>query len=160
MNRVLRGAIIFLSVLLIASLAFAQSDRQGCKDYPGISRMPSFYLDECTNKQFDAAAFPVGPKGKEADQQQEGKYFQLVYQLKSNTADVSMLQIIRNLQNAARAAGGQVMADQQGGNWYNTTLKLNQPGKEISMCSWPYNCSPYSRHTRPSRSGSQRCVIR
>ncbi|MDE2183517.1 MAG: OmpA family protein [Alphaproteobacteria bacterium] len=121
----------FFSVsLLLAPSAFAQADRQGCKDYPGISRMPNFYLDQCTAKQFDAAKFPVGPKDKEVDQQQEGRYFYLAYYQKQNAPASSMLQIIRNLQNAARSAGGQVMADQQGGNWYDTTLKLNKAGKE------------------------------
>jgi OOP family OmpA-OmpF porin len=131
MKDIVRGAIILFVMFLLVSFAFAQSDREGCKDYPGISRMPNFYLDVCTTKQFDAATFPVGAKGHEADQQQEGRYFQLGYALKQNATSASMLQTIRNLQNAARAAGGQVMADQQGGNWYNTTLKLNQPGKEI-----------------------------
>lgn len=130
MTLLLRSGAILLATLLLASFAFAQSDREGCKDYPAISRMPNFYLDKCSTKQFDAAAFPVGPKGKEVEQQQEGRYFYLGYYQKENTPSVSMLQIIRNLQNAARNAGGQVMADQQGGNWYNTTLKLSQPGKE------------------------------
>jgi OOP family OmpA-OmpF porin len=131
MKRLLCGTTIFFAMLLLVSFAFAQSDREGCKDYPGISRMPNFYIDNCTIKQFDAATFPVGPKGKEVDQQQEGRYFELEYGLKHNATSASMLQIIRNLQNAARAAGGQVMADQQGGNWYNTTLRLSQPGKEV-----------------------------
>ena len=130
MSRLLRGATILFAMLLLAPSAFAQSDREGCKDYPGISRMPSFYLDKCEIKQFDSANFPVGPKGKEVDQPQEGRYFQFGYFLREKTLSVSMLQIIRNLQNAARKAGGQVMADQQGGNWYNTTLRLNQAGKE------------------------------
>lgn len=130
MTQLARSGAVFLGLLFLASPAFAQPDRAGCKDYPGISRMPNFYLDKCTAKQFDAAAFPVGPKGKEVDQPQEGRYFYLGYYQKENTPAGSKVQIIRNLQNAVRSAGGQVMADQQGDNWYNTTLKLNKAGKE------------------------------
>jgi outer membrane protein OmpA-like peptidoglycan-associated protein len=130
MTRLARTTAVLLASLLFASPAFAQADRQGCKDYPAISRMPNFYLDKCDTKQFDAAKFPVGPTGQVVDQQQEGRYFSLAYYQKNNAPAVSMLQIVRNLQNAARAAGGQVMADQQGSNWYNTTLKLDKAGKE------------------------------
>jgi outer membrane protein OmpA-like peptidoglycan-associated protein len=128
--RVLRSGVILFTAVLVTCLAFAQQDREGCQDYPGISRMPNFYLDECTSKQFEGANFPVGPKGKEASQRQEGRFFRLAYYQKSNTPAASKLQIIRNLQNAARNAGGQIMADQRGDNWYNTTLKLGQGGKE------------------------------
>jgi len=131
MGRFAHASTVLVAMIVLASCAFAQSDREGCKDYPGISRMPNFYLDECTDKQFDAAKFAVGPKGKEVEQEVEGKYFYRAYYQKENAPASSMLQIIRNLQNAALSAGGQVMADQRGGNWYNTTLKLSKPGKEV-----------------------------
>ncbi len=131
MVRLVRCAVLLLASLLFALPASAQADRAGCKDYPGISRMPNFYLDKCETKQFDAATFPVGPKGKEVDQQQEGRYLNLAYFQKSNTPAASKIQIVRNIQNAVRKAGGEVLADQQGDNWYNTTLKLNAGGKEI-----------------------------
>lgn len=41
-----------------------------------------------------------------------------------------MLQVIRNLQNAARTAGGQVLEDSRGAHWYNPTLRLTREGKE------------------------------
>ncbi len=131
MFRILRFALLLLTLLVCSCLTFGQNDRAGCKDYPGISRMPNFYLDECTTKQFDAASFPVGSKGNEKEQQQEGRYFHLAYYLKDGAQAPSDVQIVRNMQNAVKTAGGQVMADQQGNGWYNTSLKLSRPGKEV-----------------------------
>jgi outer membrane protein OmpA-like peptidoglycan-associated protein len=128
MNRVLVG---LLSTLAIVSLAFAQSDTAGSKDYPGITRMPGYYIDEFKDVQFDSATFQVTQNGKQSDQQIEGHTIKIHYFIKQNVPETSMLQVIRNYQNAARSTGGQVLDDAKGSNWYNTTLRLTKDGKEV-----------------------------
>jgi outer membrane protein OmpA-like peptidoglycan-associated protein len=128
MHRVLVG---LLSTLAIVSLALAQSDTAGSKDYPGITRMPGYYIDEFKDAQFESATFQVTTNGKQSDQQIEGHTIKIHYLIKQNVPETSMLQVIRNYQNAARSAGGQVLDDSKGDNWYNTTLRLAKGGKEV-----------------------------
>ena len=124
-------ATFLLGALTIVSLAFGQSDAPGSKDYPGITRMPGYFIGEYHDVEFDAAAFKVTANGKSTDQQIEGHTIKIQYYIKQGVPETSMLQVIRNYQNAARSAGGQVMDDTKGGNWYNTTLRLAKPGKEV-----------------------------
>jgi len=127
MNRVL------LSALVLAPLVFGQNDRPGTKDYPGITRMPGYYIDEYKEIQFDTTAMKVTKNGVQSDQQIEGRTFKISYYLKDGLPETSMVQVIRNYQNAVRASGGKVMDDSKGGNWYNTTLLQVKGGKEIWM---------------------------
>jgi outer membrane protein OmpA-like peptidoglycan-associated protein len=128
MNRVSVG---LLCTLTIVSLAWGQSDTPGSKDYPGITRMPGYYIDEYKEAQFDSATFQVTQGGKQSDQEIEGHTIKIHYFIKENVPETSMLQVIRNYQNAARSAGGQVLDDAKGSNWYNTTLRLAKGGKEV-----------------------------
>ena len=92
--------------------------------------MPGFYIYQCTLKEFEAGSFAVGPQEKAEQQSQEGRYFFYQYVQKENVTQASKLQIVRNMQTAAKRAGGAVMADWKGDNWATTTLKLTQDGKE------------------------------
>ena len=125
------SAFMLLCALTIVSPAFGQSDKPGTKDYPGITRMPAYYIDDYKETQFDSATFKVTANGNSTDQQIEGHMINITYRIKENTPETSMLQVIRNYQNAARSAGGQVLDDTKGDNWYNTTLRLAKTGKEV-----------------------------
>lgn len=129
----MRRPLRYLSILLLifAGIGFAQSDKADSKDYPGITRMPNFYIYDYSDTQFDSVNFAVSEEGKKTERAIEGHTIKIQYVQKENTPASSMLQIIRNLQNAARAAGGQVLDDSHGDNWYNTTLQLTREGKEV-----------------------------
>jgi outer membrane protein OmpA-like peptidoglycan-associated protein len=129
MRRV--SAFLLLYAITFVSLAFGQSDSPGSKDYPGFTRMPGYYIYEYKDTQFDSAKFKVTANGKSTDEQIEGHMINLSYRIKQNVPATSMLQVIRNYQNAARSAGGQVLDDTKGSNWYNTTLRLGKGGKEV-----------------------------
>ncbi len=128
-------ATVLISALILIPLAHAQTDEEGSKDYPGISRMPGFYISGYKEAEFDAFAFPVSQKNERVEQQVEGRFVKISYDRTENAAPVSKLQIIRNLQNAARAAGGSVVFEQSEdpGLW-ETTLRLTRSGSEI----WVY----------------------
>ena len=123
-------AAVLLCALTVVVPAFGQDDHPGSHDYPGITRMPGYYIDEYKESQFDAATFKVTTNGNSTDQQIEGHLIKITYRIKDNVPETSMLQVIRNYQNAARSVRGQVLDDTKGDNWWNTTLRLNKPGME------------------------------
>lgn len=73
----------------------------------------------------------VSEEGEKTERAIEDRTIKIQYEQKGNKPVSSMLQVIRNLQNAARTAGGQVLDDSRGNSWYNTTLRLTREGKEV-----------------------------
>ncbi|MCX6585735.1 MAG: OmpA family protein [Acidobacteria bacterium] len=126
MKRVYYG----LVGLLMASPAFGQADVPGSKDYPGISRMPNYYVANYEESSFDSFKFRVTERGQQKEQAVEGRRVSIRYNLTENAPMPSQLQVLRNYQSAARAAGGQVVFD----DGENTTLHLSKGGSE----TWIY----------------------
>ena len=133
---------------LLPVSAMAQSDSSGCKDHPLFTRMPNHYIARCDESQFEARKFPVGPAqadGSAKLQELEGAWYAMAYRPKEGTKPTSPLQVQRNFQNAAKAAGGtiegtygerckfQLDASFKLGNSctdMGTTLKFVKDGKE------------------------------
>ncbi len=130
MSRVLRSALGSLVAVIMISSAFGQADVAGSKDYPGISRMPGYYISDYKESQFDSFAFTVTENGKEKQQTVEGRRFNFRYDLAPQKQLASDLQIVRNYQNAVRSAGGKVLRD-SGTVDRDTTLRLAKGGSEI-----------------------------
>jgi OmpA-OmpF porin, OOP family len=130
MIRFLSRVVVAAVVLATVPFASAQQDVAGSKDYPGISRMPGYYIASYQESPFDSYTFKVREGAKEREQPVEGRRYDLRYNLMDNATMPSQLQVVRNYQNAARAAGGQVMFD----SGEATTLRLSKGGKEI-WCS-------------------------
>jgi OmpA-OmpF porin, OOP family len=131
MTQFLKGTFFILLAIMAVPFACSQDDRPGSQDYPGITRMPSMYIYSYRDIQFDSAVFRVTQNGKKTDQTIEGRKVVIDYEPKKGTAAVSKLQIIRNLQDAVRSAGGQVIDDSPGTGWYNTTLRFTKGNKEV-----------------------------
>jgi len=131
MNRRFGGALVGLVALAAVPFALAQTDRPGSKDYPGLTRMPGYYISEYSESQFDSFTFKVKEGDKEKDQAVEGRLFRYRYDLQANAVAASALQIVRNFQNAARSAGGQVLREAGEGNNRETTLRLAKGASEV-----------------------------
>ncbi len=127
MARILSNALAALIAVLIVVFAFGQDDIPGAKDYPGISRMPGYYIAEYQETPFDSFSFTVKEGREDKQQPVEGHRYDFTYRLKENAPMPSALQIVRNYQNAARAAGGQVLFDTS----ELTTIRLTRDGKEV-----------------------------
>ena len=133
MKLLFRSLLVAQAAIAITSSVFAadpQVDREGYKDHPGIPRVPGFILREygdCVETAFDAHKFWVTKDGQDVQQSVEGHMFWYRYRLKTGVPQPSALQIMRNYQNAARSAGGQVLIDKNG----FTTIRLNKDGKEL-----------------------------
>jgi outer membrane protein OmpA-like peptidoglycan-associated protein len=136
MKIIFRTLLVAIAALTIASTAFAQTDVEGSKDYPGIARMPNTFLQTYAHLQFDAFTFTVATvHNQDKTQSVEGEKTFIRYRVKDGAARTSPLQELRNYENAARAAGGQVVWDYiNGDNNAQATLKLHQGSSEI----WVY----------------------
>ena len=132
MNRILRSMLLVLIVVMTVPFALSQTDVSGSKDYPGITRMPNTFVTNYKVLGFDSFTFTVTENNKEKKQPVEGKTFYIRYELKEGAERTSPLQKIRNYQNAARAAGGQVLWEyMNGSNDGQTTLRLRKGSSEV-----------------------------
>jgi OmpA-OmpF porin, OOP family len=127
MTRFRSGVFLGLLALMTALSAFGQTDVDGSKDYPGISRMPGYYIANYLESPFDTYTFKVTEGGKEKEQAVEGRRYDFRYNLKDNVTMPSQLQVVRNYQNAARSAGGQVLFS----SGEDTTLRFTKGGLEV-----------------------------
>jgi len=138
MNRLFSGALAGLMALMAVPLAFGQTDRPGSKDYPGLTRMPGYYIDDYNESQFDSYTFKIKEGDKEKQQAVEGRLCKYNYRLQKGAVPASALQIIRNFQNAARSAGGQVLREAGAGDDRETTLRFVKGASEvwIALRAW------------------------
>lgn len=122
------GFFVFASV----SVAFAQTDKPGCKDHPLFTRMENFYIANCAERRFDAFNF-LDEKGKKITV--EGKYYWAEYQIRKGFTPPSGLEVIRNFENAIKKIGGKKVY--QDGN-YHIYLTLTRADKTfwVYVDSW------------------------
>lgn len=101
---------ILLSILffsfLTAGVALAQKDVPGSKDHPLISRMPDYYISKYNVSEF-AGFDPTVIGGKAVHW--EGKKYTYGFTRKEDGRPISMLQIVRNYQNAIKQTGGKIL---------------------------------------------------
>jgi OmpA-OmpF porin, OOP family len=126
-----RAAALPIAMLLLAGAAGAeQKDVTGCKDHALFTRMPTYWIHGCTEKAFDAYAFPVG-NGK--TERVEGRLWKLTYYPQADAKiKPSELEILRNFENAAAKLGGTVAATAKS----RETLRLVKDGKELWVEVW------------------------
>ena len=137
--------------------AFA-ADAEGCKDHPLFNRVKGYSLSLCDRSGFDAARFPVGPAVVQSDGTPakmvsvEGAMTTLQYYPEEGIKPASALQVMRNFQNAVKAAGGTVEGEYEhgpsdlssvGGGHRATTLKMSKNGKEVWTLVRAENGGPY-----------------
>jgi len=101
---ILPGIILVLSFTV--AVALAQTDAQGSKDHPLVTRMPDYYISKYDVSEF-AGFDPTVVGGK--DVHWEGKVYSYGYSRKENGRPISMLQIVRNYEAAIKQAGGKIL---------------------------------------------------
>lgn len=127
MKKAVFFAISILFVLFFVTCYAQQKDNVECKDHPLFpKRMPGdYWIHSCKTSSFDFFEFVVA-KGK--TERVEGKLWRINYYPQATAkTKPSELEIQRNYENAAIAAGGEVIYSEKG----RSTLKLNKDGKEI-----------------------------
>jgi outer membrane protein OmpA-like peptidoglycan-associated protein len=126
-----RAAVLLIAVTFLAGAAAGeQKDVTGCKDHALFTRMPTYWIHGCSEKGFDAFAFPVG-KGK--SERVEGRVWKLTYYPQADAkSKPSELEILRNFESAAAKLGGTVVATDKS----RETLRLVKDGKELWIEVW------------------------
>ncbi len=77
--------------------------------------MPDYFIYGYVESPFDGMQFPVIQNGKRINERVEGHTIKFTYMIKNGVAPVpSALQIVRNYQNAVKAAGGEILDDNPG----------------------------------------------
>ncbi len=138
MKKTCYALLAIISGLIVAApCAAQQKDAANCKDHPLLTRLPNYWIQACTLKQFDGYAFSIG-KGKPA--QVEGQFTNIRYQPPAGlTTKPSTLQVLRNVENAVKQIGGAVVATDQS----KETLKLTKDGKELWIEVWADHTGQY-----------------
>ena len=121
-----RSIFVLFWAAALTTMVYGQEDAAGSKDYPGVTRMPGYYIADYQESQFDSFTFKVKEGNGSKEQAVEGHRFDFRYNLKDGATMPSALQIQRNFQNAAKAVGGQVIY----GNEDTSTLRMVRDGKE------------------------------
>ena len=128
---------IISALIFTAPCDAQQKDAANCKDHPLLTRLPNYWIQACTLKQFDGYAFSVG-KGKPT--RVEGQFTNIRYQPPTGlTTKPSTLQVLRNVENAVKQIGGSVVATDQS----KETLKLSKDGKELWIEVWADHTGQY-----------------
>lgn len=113
-----------LVMALAVSIAGAQ-DVPGGKDHPLLSRMANFYISAYKEAEFDSHRFIGGEKQPVSV---EGHKYYLEYRVTRGTAAPGELKLRRNIQDALKKVGGEVVFDDN----FNkvTTIVLRKAGQE------------------------------
>jgi|WetSurMetagenome_2_1015567.scaffolds.fasta_scaffold08944_5 OmpA-OmpF porin, OOP family len=128
MNRILFGVSCAALLLMSMGVAAQQKDEARCKDHPMFTRMPTYWIHNCDEKQFDAHDFIVGmTKSKPTLERVEGHLWKISYYPQASaTQKPSDLQIIRNYEAAVQEIGGTVVWSDKG----RATFKILKDGQE------------------------------
>jgi OOP family OmpA-OmpF porin len=97
------GLVVMTGVLMAASGGAARaqdSDSEGCKDSPLISRYPKSFIISCDHKEFDSANMEINKAGEQKGM--EGDTTILGYTVPEGASDLA---IYRNMHNALAGAG-------------------------------------------------------
>ncbi|MEJ2188482.1 MAG: OmpA family protein [Acidobacteriota bacterium] len=130
-----RAMVIVAVVLMASGAASAQEDRDGCKDYPLVTRIQGFYIDACKEQAFASYKFMT----QDGRVPIEGHYRQISYRLPDGAAEMSGTEMIRNYTHAVQEIGGEVMYEGR----YSGSMKIMVDGRAVWLEVAPYGNSAY-----------------
>ncbi len=134
MNKVIAVILCMLFVLVGLNVSAAEKDRQGSKDHPLLTRMPDFYINDYSEKDFDKQEFII-QNGKKVSV--EGHKYYIQYDLNQGAKGPGDLKVVRNIENALTKIGGKVLFE--GERPWQSTIKLEKDGKEtwVAVRAYP-----------------------
>ncbi|MDQ1331253.1 MAG: OmpA family protein [Thermodesulfobacteriota bacterium] len=114
--------------------AAAEQDIKGSTDHPLLSRMPGFFISNYENSEFNSYKF-IGQDKKPVSI--EGHKYYFIYRLKKGAEEPGELKIRRNIQDALKKIGANVVFDDN----FNkaSTIVLQKEGKETWVEVRSYN---------------------
>jgi len=135
MKRVTAVILSLFFVLACFSLSTAaDQDIKGSTDHPMLSRMQNFFISDYKSNEFDSYKF-IGQDKKPVSI--EGHKYYFIYRLNKGVEEPGELKIRRNIQDALKKIGGNVIFDD---NFNKTsTIVLKKDGKETWVEVRSYN---------------------
>jgi OmpA-OmpF porin, OOP family len=118
-------SLFFVLAGFVSTAAGQEQDKKGSKDHPLITRMPDFYISDYKDVDFGSQRYITADR-KPVDV--EGHKYYIEYRLKKGAALPGELKIRRNIQDALKRIGGEVLFDEN----FNrvSTIKVQKGGKE------------------------------
>lgn len=134
MKRIMIAVVGLVLLAVGLGVAAQQKDDAKCQDHPMFTRMPTYWIHNCDEKQFDARDFVVGmTNGKPTLERVEGHLWKITYYPQASaTQKPSDLQIIRNYEAAVQRIGGTVVWSDKS----RATFKVLKDGNEIWVDLW------------------------
>lgn len=124
----MKNFIIAFIVMLISITSIVAQDADGCKEHPFFSRMPNFFISDCSQK-FDKLDY-YDANGEIASKEGELTIISYSFPDDESLNVPSQLQVIRNYENAITKLGGKkIYVDKQ-----NLTYSLKKNSKEYIIC--------------------------
>lgn len=130
-----RDVVIGALVVVASQAAFAREDREGCNDYPLVTRIQGFYIEGCKEQAFASYKFNT-EKGRVPV---EGHYISISYRLPDKAPGMSGIEMIRNYTHAVQAIGGEVLYEGR----YSGSMKIDVDGREVWLEVAPYGDHAY-----------------
>jgi OOP family OmpA-OmpF porin len=96
---------ITVVILFLFPVANQAQDEEEFKDTPWFSGMPNYYIYDAEDTEFDSYNFFNGKNCTSV----EGRKFVRIYSLKEDAQKSSVIQIMRNYDNAIKSMGGTVI---------------------------------------------------
>ncbi|MGD8439765.1 MAG: OmpA family protein [Holophagae bacterium] len=131
-GRILIGTV---AVLLLAPIGAAQEDREGCEDYPLLTRLDGFFIDGCKDESFSSHQFTT----KDGKIAVEGHFISVSYRRPDSAPEMSGLEMIRNYVNAVEKIGGEVLYEGR----YSASMKVVVDDREVWIEVLPYGKRAY-----------------
>jgi OOP family OmpA-OmpF porin len=104
--KMIEKCLMLLFILtMLTGVVFAAEDAEGSKDHPLFNRMPGYFIDDYSQKDFMAEEFRSGNKTVTV----EGRYYLINYRSTDDDKYPSTLQVLRNYINAVQKIGGQLL---------------------------------------------------
>ncbi len=117
-----------IGVLLATAPAFAQTDVDGSKDHPMLSRFPGYFISDYDAQDFGAFEFTTGA---DLSKKIEGRYWQIDYQLKEGAKKGGPIEIARNYLNTFTSRGGTKLYEDVHAGGGTASGRLPVAGKNI-----------------------------
>jgi OOP family OmpA-OmpF porin len=134
----MKNLFCFFVVLIINVVVGFAQDAEGCKDHPLLTRMPEYYISECS-QNYNQLDF-VNAAGEDIVLEGNLSHFWYIMNTESGKPEPSYFQIIKNFSNAVQRIGGKkIYENADVGGFYN--LKKN--GKEFNIKVTCTNSSDY-----------------
>jgi OmpA-OmpF porin, OOP family len=137
MNKFFTVLVCMLSMSFGQNVFAVEQDMQGSKDHPLLTRMPDFFINEYSDKNFDKYDFFVKNGSTVSRDPIEGHKYYIGYKLKQGAQQPGDLKVVRNIQDALKKIGGKVVFE--GERPWSSTIKIEKSGKEtwVEVRAWP-----------------------